>query len=169
MAAIATTYTEFGRNWNARVREHNVALMEKQAALRRRFRTPEFFLAKDFDNSRLVKAPDPARLREIRVFSSALVVLFSLVMIYGLQHFYTIENSYRVEQEKQHLAQLREANRQLRLTQAELTQPGRIYPLAQQYGLAAPQPGQVVHGDARPDNNAAPVVAQAAVPAPPAQ
>lgn len=168
MAALSTTYPEFGRNWNARVTAHNTSLLEKQAALRRRSRTPEFFLAKIFDNSRLVKAPDPVRMREMRIFSAALVVLFTLVMFYGLQHFYAIESSYRVEQEKQHLAQLRETNRQLRLTQAELTQPGRIYPLAQQYGLYAPQPGQVVHGDARPDNSSA-VVAQANIPASPVQ
>ena len=54
-----------------------------------------------FDNSRLVKAADPVRVRQMRIFSAAMTVLFSLVMVYGLQHFYAIENSYRVESEKQ--------------------------------------------------------------------
>ncbi|MDR3723244.1 MAG: cell division protein FtsL [Terracidiphilus sp.] len=169
MAAYTATYPQPGRNWSARVSEHNAAIMAQQALRRSRVRTPEFFLTKNFDNSRLVKAPDPAKLREMRIFSAAIAVLFSLVMIYGLQHFYAIESGYHVEQEKLRVNELREENRQLRLTQAELTQPGRIDNMARQYGLAAPLPGQVVHGDARPDGSA-PVVAQMNAPAaPPAQ
>ncbi len=95
-------------------------------------RTPEFYFARHFDNSRLVKAPDPVRVREMRLFSAAITVLFSLVMVYGLQHFYAIESGYRVESEKQTLDQLREENRQLRLAEAQLTQPGRIDPMARQ-------------------------------------
>jgi hypothetical protein len=166
MAAYATTYPQPGRNWSARVAEHNAALMAQQTLRRCRVRTPEFFLTKNFDNSRLVKTSDPARLREMRIFSAAITVLFSLVMVYGLQHFYAIESSYRVEQEKLRVNELREQNRQLRLTQAELTQPGRIDNMARQYGLAAPLPGQVVHGDTRPDGSA-PQVAQMNVPAAP--
>ncbi len=69
----------------------------------------------------LVKAPDPVRVREMRVFTAAVTVLFSLIMIYGLQHFSAIERSYRVEAEKQQLDQLREENRQLKLSEAQLT------------------------------------------------
>ena len=169
MAASTTTYFEAGRGWSARVTEHNAELLAKQAQLRRRMRTPEFHFARHFDNSRLVKAPDLARVREMRIFSGAIAVLFSLVMIYGLQHFYAIENSYRVESEKQTLNQLREENRQLRLSQAELTQPGRIDMMARQLGLAAPQPGQVVHASGNADAST-PVLAQMTPPsAPPAQ
>ena len=113
MAACATTYFETGRGWGARIAEHNAELMAQQAQRRRRVRTPEFFFTKHFDNSRLVKASDPVRVREMRVFSVAAAVLFSLIMVYGLQHFYAIESSYRVESEKQMLDQLREENRQL--------------------------------------------------------
>ncbi len=112
-----------------------------------------------FDNSRLVKAPDPVRARQMRVFCAAVAVLFSLVMVYGLQHFYAIESSYRVESEKQQLEQLREENRQLKLNEAELTQPGRIDELARQLGLAAPQPGQVVQPSVHVDSGA-PTLAQ---------
>jgi cell division protein FtsL len=169
MAACTTTYFEAGRGWSARVTEHNAELLAKQAQLRRRMRTPEFHFARHIDNSRLVKAPDLARVREMRIFSGAIAVLFSLVMIYGLQHFYAIENSYRVESEKQTLNQLREENRQLRLSQAELTQPGRIDMMARQLGLAAPQPGQVVHASGNADAST-PVLAQMTPPsAPPAQ
>jgi cell division protein FtsL len=168
MAACATTYFETGRAWSARINEHNAAMMAEQAQRRRRVRTPEFYFAKHFDNTRLVKASDPVRVREMRVFSAAVAVLFSLVMIYGLQHFYAIESSYSVESGKQTLDQLREENRQLRLNEAELTQPGRIDQMARQLGLAEPQPGQVIYSDARPASGA-PTLAQVNSPAPPAQ
>ena len=98
-----------------------------------------------FDNSRLVKAADPVRARQMRVFAAACTVLFSLIMVYGLQHFNAIESSYQIESEKQVRDQLREENRQLRLSEAQLSSPGRIDGMARQLGLAEPQPGQVVH------------------------
>jgi hypothetical protein len=163
MAACTTTYFEAGRSWQTRVAERNGELMAQQALRRRRVRTPEFYFTKHFDNSRLLKASDPVRVRQMRSFAAAATVLFSLIMIYGLQHFYAIESSYHVESEKQAVEQLREENRQLRLTEAELTQPGRIDGLARRFGLAAPQPGQVVHPNAAPVNGA-PVLAQIAPP-----
>jgi len=158
MGACTTTYFEIGRNWAARAAERNAELMAQQAARRRRVRTPEFYFVRHFDNSRLVKASDPVRVRQMRAFAAAVAVLFSLVMVYGLQHFYAIEKSYRVESEKQTLEQLREQNRQLRLAEAELEEPGRIDSLAHQMGLAAPQPGQVVHSTVSLDATA-PVLA----------
>jgi cell division protein FtsL len=161
MAAIATSLFESGRGWGARIAERNAELMAQQAQRRRRVRTPEFYFAMNIDNSRLVKASDPVRMREMRVFSAAVTVLFSLIMIYGLQHFSAIESSYRVESEKQTLDQLREENRQLHLSEAELTQPGRIDQMARQLGLDEPQPGQVVYPSARVDSGA-PALAQIA-------
>ena len=161
MAAIATSLFELGRGWGARIAERNAELMAQQALLRRRVRTPEFYFAMNIDNSRLVKAPDPVRVREMRVFSAAVAVLFSLIMIYGLQHFSAIESSYHVESEKQTLDQLREENRQLHLSEAELTQPGRIDQMARQLGLDQPQPGQVVYPGAHVDTGA-PALAQVA-------
>jgi len=173
MAACTTTYMETGRmetgrGWNARVAARNAELMAQQPLRRRGVRTPEFYFPKQFDNTRLVKAPDPVRLRQMRIFSAAVAILFSLVMIYGLQHFSAIESGYRVESEKQTLDQLREENRQLRLAEAQLTQPERIDSMARQLGLAEPQPGQVIHPAARPDAGA-PAMAQAVPPALPAQ
>ncbi len=164
MAACTTTYFEAGRSWSARVAERNAELMAQQFLRRRSGRTPEFYFAKHFDNSRLVKAADPVRVRQMRSFAAAVTVLFSLIMVYGLQHFYAIESSYRVESEKQTVEQLREENRQLRLTEAELTQPGRIDSLARQFGLTAPQPGQVVHPNTVPASGA-PILAQITPPA----
>jgi cell division protein FtsL len=130
--------------------------------------TPEFSFSKRFDNSRLVKAPDPARAHQIRRFSQAIMVFFVLTMVYGLQHFNAIEGGYRIESEKQVREQLREENRQLRLSEAQLTQPGRIDRMAREMGLAEPQPGQMVQPNAAPDA-AAPVLAQAVPPVSAAQ
>jgi hypothetical protein len=167
MAACTTTYFEAGLNWQARVAERNTELLAQQPARRRRVRTPEFFFVHHVDNSRLLKSPDPVRVREMRLFSAAVFFLFTLVMVYGMQHYYAIEGSYHVEQEKQTLSQLREENRQLRLAQAELTQPGRIDTMARALGLAAPLPGQVIHSNARGDASA-PVEARMAPLAQPA-
>jgi cell division protein FtsL len=165
MAACTTTYFEAGRSLSARVAERNSEILAQQPLRRRGAPTPEFYFTRNLDNSRLVKAADPVRVREMRVFAAALTVLFSLIMIYGLQHFSAIESSYSVESEKQVRDQLREQNRQLRLAEAQLTQPNRIDGLAHELGLAAPSPGQVVHPSAHPDS-AAPSLAQIAPPPP---
>ncbi|MEO6909292.1 MAG: cell division protein FtsL [Edaphobacter sp.] len=128
----------------------------------RRGPTPEVFFAKHIDNSRIVKADDPERRREMRQFTVAMSVLFMLVMVYVWQHFSAIEVGYHVEVQKQQVEQLREQNRQLRLTEAQLTNPERIDVLAKQLGLDAPEPGQVVRPDGSDVN--APVLAQAHVP-----
>jgi cell division protein FtsL len=101
----------------------------------------------------------------MRVFAAAVTLLFSLIMIYGLQHFSAIESSYSVESAKQMRDQLREENRQLRLAEAQLTQPNRIDGMARQLGLAQPQPGQVIHPIAHPDTSA-PSLAQVTLPLP---
>ncbi len=159
MAACTATLFDTKPGWTARVAERNAALLAQQPMRRRGIRTPEVVFARHIDNSRLVKAPDPVRARQMRIFSAAMTMLFSLVMIYGLQHFTAIENSYRIESEKQVRDQLREENRQLRLSEAQLTQPGRIDGMARQLGLGEPQPGQVVHATTHIDSSA-PVLAQ---------
>jgi cell division protein FtsL len=166
MAAIATTYFESGRGYAQQASDRNADLWALQSMRRRGVRTPEFYIARHFDNSRLVKASDPVRVKEMRLFSAAIAVLFSLVMIYGLQHFYAIEGGYRVETEKQAVEQLREDNRQLRLAEAQLSQPHRIDVMARQLGLTDPAPGQVIHPNFRPDA-ATPVLAQVMPPVSP--
>jgi|SRR5271169_6120708 len=168
MAACATTYFGTNHGWPVKVAERNDELMARQVSRRRGVRTPEVHFSKSFDNSRLVRVADPVRVREMRLFSAAVTVLLSLVMVYGLQHFNAIEGGYRVESEKQTLDQLREENRQLKLAEAQLTQPGRIDMMARQLGLAAPQPGQVIHPSARVDASV-PSVAQVTLPQPAAR
>jgi len=130
-----------------RVAEHNAGLLARQRR-GRRGPTPEALFTKRIDNSRLVKANDPARAREMRSFAYAMAFLLSLVMLYGWQHFSAIECGYRIEAEKQQMQQLEEQNRQLRLTEAQLADPARIDTMARNLGLAAPAPGQVVHPNA---------------------
>jgi cell division protein FtsL len=140
------------------IAERNRELFDSQRA-RRRGPTPEMFFTKHIDNTRLVKADDPERQREMRTFTMVMTLLFALTMVYVWQHFSAIEVGYKVEAQKQSVEQLREQNRQLRLSEAQLSDPGRIDQIARQLGLGTPLPGQVV----RPDGSggAAPVLAQA--------
>jgi cell division protein FtsL len=142
--------------------ERNRALYEQQLG-RRRGPTPEMFFAKHIDNSRIVKADDPERRREMRSFTIAMTLFFALTMVYVWQHFSAIEVGYKVEAQKQQVELMRETNRQLRLTAAQLSDPGRIDTIAKQLGLNAPMPGQVVRPDG--STSGAPVLAQAHVPA----
>jgi len=141
--------------------ERNRELYDAQRRARRG-PTPEVFFTKHIDNSRIVKADDPERRREMRTFTAVMSVLFLLVMVYVWQHFSAIEIGYHVEAQKQQVEQLREDNRQLRLSEAQLTNPTRIDRVARQLGLNEPQPGQVVRPEGGDPN--APVLAQAQAP-----
>lgn len=106
--------------------------------------TPEIYLGKSLDNSRLVKVTDHRRTREIAMFSASLACLFVLVMVYAFQHFSAIEYGYKIEAQKKQREEMIEANRGLRLEEASLRDPERIDVLARQMGLASPQAGQVL-------------------------
>ena len=149
-----------GRAGQARtsIAERNRGLFETQRA-RRRGPTPEMFFTKHLDNTRLVKADDPERQREVRTFTMVMTLLFALTMVYVWQHFSAIEVGYKVEAQKQQVELLREQNRQLQLSEAQLSDPGRIDQIARQLGLNAPLPGQVVRPDG--SNDGAPVLARA--------
>lgn len=149
-------------NSAAQARERrNRELFELQRRARRG-PTPEVFFAKHIDNSRIVKADDLERRREMRTFAATMGLLFVLVMVYGWQHFSAIEIGYKIETQKAQVEQMAEQNRQLRLTEAQLSDPGRIDQIAQQLGLGAPQAGQVVRPDGSIGNAA--VLAQATAP-----
>jgi len=143
------------------VGERNRELFEQQRA-RRRGPTPEMFFAKHIDNSRIVKADDPERRKEMRSFTIAMTMFFLLTMVYVWQHFSAIEVGYRVEAQKTQVAQLQEKNRQLELTEAQLSDPNRIDKIAKQLGLDTPQPGQVVRPDGMSGTTA--VMASARIP-----
>jgi cell division protein FtsL len=145
--------------------ERNREMYEQQRA-RRRGPTPEMFFAKHIDNTRIVKADDPERRREMRSFTIAMTLFFALTMVYVWQHFSAIEVGYRVEAQKTQVEQLREVNRRLHLTEAQLSDPGRIDHIAKQLGLDAPLPGQVVRPDGMGGTTT--VMAQAHMPVLPA-
>src|SRR5271170_4955425 len=157
-AIAAYPSLEQRRSNTDRLLERNQSLLAAQHRARRG-PTPEVFFVKRFDNSRLVKAADPQRVKEMRTFACAMALLFGLIMMYGWQHLSSIEYGYRIESEKQQLLQLEEQSRQLRLTEAQLGDPARIDQMARQLGLSAPHPGQVVRPDAIADPNA-PALAQ---------
>ncbi len=142
-------------------RDHNRVVYDQQRRARRG-PTPEIFFTKHLDNSRLVKADDPERRKEVRSFTVAMTVLFLLGMTYVWQHFSSIELGYSIESQKIQVEHLREDNRQLRLTEAQLSDPDRIDKIARQLGLDMPQPGQVVRPDASFANTG--VVAEAQIP-----
>ena len=143
------------------VAQRNRELFEQQRA-RRRGPTPEMFFSKHIDNSRIVKADDPERRREMRSFTIAMTLFFALTMVYVWQHFSAIEVGYRVEAQKTQVEQLREENRQLQMNEAQLSDPGRIDHIAKQLGLDEPLPGQVVRPDGMDGTTA--VMAQAHMP-----
>ncbi len=143
--------------------ERNRELFEKQRAAKKPI-TPEVFFTKHIDNSRIVTADDPERRREMRIFTAVMTVLFVLVMIYVWQHFSAIEMGYTIEAQKHQVEELREQNRQFRLNEAQLTDPGRIDKMAKQLGLDQPAPGQVVRTDALAGQDGTPVMAAVAAP-----
>ena len=159
-AIPAQTMGRGARKHAESVAERNMALFAAQQRARRG-PTPEVFFTKHFDNSRIVKADDPQRTREMRSFSISMAALFLLVMVYVWQHLSSIEYGYRVEAEKQQVEVMREQNRQLRLNEAQMTDPGRIDRIAKQLGLDAPQPGQVVRPGMNSSDPNAPALAQA--------
>jgi cell division protein FtsL len=160
MAAHVLAAQTIGTGGDAgQVAKWNLSLLAAQQRARRG-PTPEVFFVKRLDNTRLVKADDPVRLREMRSFTVAMSVLFLLLMFYGWQHFSAIEYGYRVEADKQQRQTLEEQNRQLRLSEAQLSEPARIDRMARKLGLDSPQPGQVVLPDGTFDKNA-PAMAEA--------
>src|ERR1700745_3294725 len=104
-----------GQSVTARNRE----LFETQRRARRG-PTPEVFFTKHIDNSRIVKADDPERRREMRTFTVVMSVLFVLVMVYVWQHFSAIEIGYHVEAQKQQGDQLRARDRLRRFAHEQL-------------------------------------------------
>ena len=143
MTAIGSVGGRAQRERAESFRDHNRTVFEVQRRARRG-PTPEIFFTKHLDNTRLVKADDPERRKEVRSFTIAMTILFLLTMTYVWQHFSSIELGYSIEAQKTQVEHLREQNRQLHLTEAQLADPDRIDRIARQLGLDMPQPGQVV-------------------------
>lgn len=161
-AMAAQTWFDGPRRGIDEIAERNQLLLHAQQRARRG-PTPEVFFFKHLDNTRLVKAADPVRVKEMRRFAIAMTMLFAMVMLYGWQHLSSIEIGYRVEAEKQQLEQLKEQSRQLGLHQAQLCDLHRLDREARRLGMDAPHPGQVVRPESGLDMDlgpGAPVMAQ---------
>ncbi|MHB8301683.1 MAG: cell division protein FtsL [Acidobacteriaceae bacterium] len=163
---VLDSFREKGQ-WTAEsVVDHNRWLFAAQQRARRG-PTPEVFFDKRLDNTRLVKADDPVRKREMRIFSVAAGFFFAFLMLYSWQHFSSIEYGYRIETERAQLQHLQDENHQLGLTEAQLTRSERIDRLAHQIGMQSPQPGQIVSPAMMDSNPNTPVLAQIKEPAMP--
>jgi len=123
--------------------------------------TPEFYFAKEIDNTRLVKVADRKRNREMAMLAAVMSVFFLLVMTYAWQHFSSVEYGYQIETLKTQRDNLSELNKALHLEQASLRDPERIDMLARRMGLSSPQAGQVTQLDPAANDGGAPAIAQA--------
>jgi cell division protein FtsL len=104
----------------------------------------EFFTVKRIDNSRVVRAAAPRRLRECARLAGRGGLLAVVVLLYAWQHFQCIQMDYRLQEVKSVRAQAAELNSQLRLEVADLRSPMRIDAIARKHlGLTSPVPGQV--------------------------
>lgn len=163
---VIDAFREKGQ-WTAEtLADHNRWLFAAQQRARRG-PTPEVFFDKRLDNSRLVKADDPVRKREMRSFAVAATFFFALLMVYSWQHFSSIEYGYHIEAQKAQLQHLQDDNRQLGLTEAQLSRSERIDRIAHQIGLQSPQPGQIVSPAMMDTNPDTPVLAAVRLPAAP--
>src|ERR1700756_3551150 len=156
-AMAAQGWLEGSRTSAETVAERNQLLLHAQQRARRG-PTPEVFFTKHLDNSRLVKAADPVRVKEMRRFAIAMTMLFAMVMLYGWQHLSSIEIGYRVEAEKQQPLPLQEQNRQLGLNEAQLCDLNRLDREARRLGMDSPHPGQVVRPESGLDTDLGPGV-----------
>jgi hypothetical protein len=121
---------------------------------------PEIYFRKPIDNSRLVRSVDPRVRREMRMFTSAVVICFLVLLVYLGQHCRSIEYGYKIEDLRGRHDQLAAANSALRLEEATLKEPQRINALAGAMGLGLPAVGQVQRMD-ESDAGDAPVMARA--------
>ena len=142
----------------------NRTLQNTSPAAPRRYMpgAPEIYFHKAIDNSRLVRSADPARKREMRFFTTAVVVCFLMALVYLFQHCSSIEYGYKIEDLRARRDQMADVNRTLKLEEATLKDPERIHALALDMGMALPSVGQVQRmDDTGAMDSGAPVMARA--------
>jgi cell division protein FtsL len=104
----------------------------------------EFHTVKQIDNSRLVRAAAPSRMRECIRLVLVCGAMAAVVLVYAWQHFEYIQLRAQVEELKATRTQAAELNQQLKLEVAGLRSPMRIDAIARnQLGLNIPVPGQM--------------------------
>jgi cell division protein FtsL len=121
----------------------------------------DIYFVQQIDNSRLVRVSDPRRQREQRVQLAAVAMLFVLVFAYAWQRYEVVRLGYQIEAARQQTVKLEQWNRGLRLQEAALRDPHRIYGLAEaSLGMQTARPGQILAMDVMPGKaGPAPVMA----------
>jgi cell division protein FtsL len=120
----------------------------KPAAGRATF--PDTTFVKRIDNSRLRREVNREKRRECYSLLGLGILVFLFGLLYAWQHFNCVRFGYQIEQLKSEQRSLLEANRDLRLQQADLENPNRIDAVAQKtLGLAPPRPEQVIPAESR--------------------
>jgi cell division protein FtsL len=104
----------------------------------------DYYTVKRIDNSRLVRAANPNRMRESCRIVAYSCVLAAGVLLFAWQHFQCLQLGYQLEELKAERGQAAEMNLRLRLEVASLKSPERIDAIARNtLGLTMPVPGQV--------------------------
>jgi cell division protein FtsL len=123
--------------------------------------TPEIYVSKRIDNSRLIKVADPKRRREMVSLGITMAVLFLFVLVYVWQHFSAIEYGYKIEQLKAERDSIAESTRTLGLEEASLKDVSRIERMARELGMQPPAQGQWQPLEGAPSDPSTPVIARA--------
>ncbi len=125
------------------------------------------YFVQQIDNSRLRRIADPRRSRELLALAACATLVILLSLGYGWQRFQIVHLGYSIARLDQQAQNLRSWNQGLRLEQASLRDPMRVYTVArQELGLASPQPGQVLPLEPA-GGTATPVLAEFRLPNPP--
>ncbi len=118
----------------------------------------EFHTVKRIDNTRLVRAIQPARARDLARTVALWCLVAGCFLFYGYQRFRCIELGFQLEDLKARQAQASSLNTELKLEVAGLRSPMRIDRIARrQLGLTDPLPAQMELGDAPADTEVAAV------------
>jgi cell division protein FtsL len=112
----------------------------------------DYHTVKRIDNTRLVRAVSPARLRDLWRICAAGGGIAACLFFYAWQHFECIQIRYQVEQLESQRSKAVQLNQQLHLEVAALRSPMRVDTIARnQLGLTVPVPGQVAPSDGPSD------------------
>jgi len=124
----------------------------------------DIYFVQNIDNSRVVRVADPRRRREQQIMMVAVGILFLFLFGYTWQNYRMIGLGYQTETVRKQEASLRKWNRELRLEEAALRDPTRVYQVAEnQLGMGSAQPGQLealAPAAPAPETDGAPVLAE---------
>jgi cell division protein FtsL len=111
---------------------------------KRKSRATEFHTVKRLDNTRLVRHPEPVKMRNLYRTLALGSIIAAFFLLYIYQHFKCIDLSFQLEAARIERADAAAENSSLKLEIASLSNPKRIDMIARrQLGLAETLPSQV--------------------------